>query len=234
VTDTSPTISTDSDTRAGTSRRRRGIGRPAAGATHCVGREVLIEKACELLTKLPPSKVTRAAVARASGVDPSLIRYYFRDRATLLLSAVERLTRQFVTMVEDDTRAHDDVAAEDRLRSRVVSLLRLIHAYPHFHQLIVDEVAGMHSPEASELLGRLTDRGLASYRSIINSGVEAGSMRRVDVRLLFIAIIGMSHFFVSGSAIVRSAMGDNAYDEDLMERYGRFICDLLLRGLRTP
>jgi TetR/AcrR family transcriptional regulator len=215
-----------------TTRRRRGIGRPPTGATHAVGREALITKACELLTRLPPSEVTRAAVARSMGVDPSLIRYYFRDRATLLLAAVERLTKQFVADVEDDKRK-SDANAPDRLRARLTSLLRLNFTYPHFHQLIVDEVSSMNSTAARELLERLTARGLDSYRGIMQAGVKDGSLRDVNIRFLFIAIIGMTHFFVSGAPIVRIAVGEDAYNEGLMEQYGKFLCDILLHGLQA-
>src|SRR5579863_9430081 len=76
------------------SGKQRGIGRPAAGQ-QTVGREALITRTCEMLMMMPPNKITRAEVARHMNVDPSLIRYYFRDRSTLLLAAVARLSAEF-------------------------------------------------------------------------------------------------------------------------------------------
>jgi hypothetical protein len=53
-------------------------------------RPIMPLPSCELLTQLPPNPITRAEVARNMSVDPSLIRYYFRDRSMLLLAAVAR------------------------------------------------------------------------------------------------------------------------------------------------
>lgn len=208
--------------------RGRRVGRPTPGGGLNVGREAIITRACDLLTRMRPSQVTRAALAREAGVDPSLIRYYFRNRSTLLLGAVERLTAQFLAMVEKDSPS---AAPDELLTARVKSLLRLTFNNPNFHQLIVDEVASMHTPAARALLRGLTDRGLSAYGSIVQSGAADGSMRAVDPRFLFIAIIGMTHFFVSGAPIVRLVVGEGGDDEVLVERYGEFLCDLLLRGL---
>jgi AcrR family transcriptional regulator len=217
---------------AAATRKRRAIGRPRAGAAHAVGREALIATACELLTSLPPSQVTRARVAEAQNVDPSLIRYYFRDRGTLLLAAFQRLTTDYLTMADDDARVKHSATPEESLRARVVALLRLNYRYPYFHQLVVDEIANMDVPEAREQLQRLTDRGLAGYGDIFHEGAKDGSLREVDNAMLFIAVIGMTHFFVSGKAIVKTAIGKRSYDEKLMEHYGQFICDLLLHGVQ--
>jgi AcrR family transcriptional regulator len=213
-------------------RKRRGIGRPRAGAAHAVGRETLIATACELLTRLPPSQVTRARVAEVVGVDPSLIRYYFRDRSTLLLAAFQRLTTDYLTMADDDSRVRHHATPEESLRARVVALLRLNFKYPYFHQLVIDEIATMDVAAAREQLQRLTDRGLAGYADILHEGVKDGSLRAVDNAMLFIAVIGMTQFFVSGQAIVKTAIGARAYDEKLMETYGNVICDVLLHGLQ--
>src|SRR5450432_3263821 len=58
------------------------VGRPGqpASSAGSVGPEALIQLTCEMLTRIPPGDVTRAAVARHAGVDPALIRYYFKNR----------------------------------------------------------------------------------------------------------------------------------------------------------
>ena len=212
--------------------KRRGIGRPRAGAPHAVGRDALIATACNLLTTLPPGQVTRARVAEALNVDPSLIRYYFRDRSTLLLAAFQRLTTDYLTMADDNSRLKHSATPEESLRARVTALLRLNYKYPYFHQLVVDEIANMDVDDAREQLQHLTDRGLTTYGDIFKEGVRDGSLRDVDNAMLFIAIIGMTHFFVSGSSIVKMAIGKRVYDEKLMETYGQFICNILLHGVQ--
>ncbi|MFT3905441.1 MAG: TetR family transcriptional regulator C-terminal domain-containing protein [Steroidobacteraceae bacterium] len=213
-------------------RKRRGIGRPA-GPQDAVGRDALIAKTCELLRELPPDKVTRAAVARALRVDPSLIRYYFRDRSTLLQAAIERVTSEFVDLVEEATDRSDN-SPIGQLRARMAAQLKLNATYPFFHRLIVDEMVGLDTSASRKLLQQLSQRGLDQYSAIINRGAADGSMKPVDARLLFLAIIGMCEFFVSGMPVLQHAFERrNAPDRALADRYRDFICELVLHGIAT-
>lgn len=211
-------------------RKRRGIGRPAS-ADNAVGRDALIAKTCELLSKLPPNEVTRAEVARAMNVDPSLIRYYFKDRSTLLLAAFERLTSQFPHMVEDASD-QSDTSPPSRLRARVSALFRLETTYPFFQRLILEEVANMQSPAARKLMQDLTERGLSAYGEILQDGIKDGSLRAVDPLCLWVAVIGMCQFFIASAPIQALARKKTA-DKAFADQYRDFMCELLINGLRA-
>jgi len=210
---------------------RRGIGRPAAGP-QVVGREALIARTCELLTQLPPNRITRAEVARHMGVDPSLIRYYFRDRSMLLLAAVEKLTGEFSQILEQELQQAGP-GPENALRARVSALLKFEITYPFFHRLLVDEFINLNSPAATRFLQQLTGNAVAGYNAILESGRSSGVFRRAEGPLLFLAVVGMCEFFINGMPILRQALG-KAFDErGASTRYREFICDLLVNGLRT-
>ena len=223
-------ISTGRGPRA-SARKRRGIGRPGAGE-QTVGREALITRTCEMLTSLPPNKITRAEVARHMNVDPSLIRYYFRDRSTLLVAAAERLIDIFQRLLEDEL-AHSDMSPAGRLRARVTALLKLNITYPFFHRLMIDELAKIDSKPAARFIEELTHKGVTGYGAIIDAGVKDGTLRRVNSAFLFLAAIGLTEFFVNGMPILRMAM-DKDFDERLIaSRYREFMCELLLSGLKA-
>jgi TetR/AcrR family transcriptional regulator len=211
------------------SKSRRAIGRPPAGEQG-VGREALIDKTCELLRELPPNRVTRAEVARHTNVDPSLIRYYFHDRSSLLIAAAERLSSQFGSMLEEETKRAGD-GAEGMLRARVAAVLKFEITYPFFHRLLLEEVMTSKAPAAKKLLSQLTERGLTAYHSILNGGVKSGLMRKVDPAFLFLAVIGMCEFFVSGMPMLKLAHGGKVDPRAAGERYGDFVSDLVLNGL---
>lgn len=211
---------------------RRGIGRPAAGP-QAVGREALIARTCELLTQLPPNRITRAAVARHMGVDPSLIRYYFRDRSLLLLAAVEKLTAEFSRIRDQETRqAGED--PESRLRARVSALLKFEITYPFFHRLLLDDFVNLNSPAAARFLHEMTAGAIAGYGAILDAGVRDGVFRRADSAFVFLAVVGMCEFFVNGMPILRLALGRNMDEKALSARYREFICELLVNGLKAP
>jgi TetR/AcrR family transcriptional regulator len=220
-----------SPTLAPRRHKRRGKGRPAAGQQN-VGRDALIDRTCELLKQMPPNKITRAEVARQMRVDPSLIRYYFRDRETLLLAAVEKVTAEFNVMLAHENEASDGTP-ESRLRARISAFLKFEIRYPFFNRLLIDEIAHLDAPSSVQFLDSLTKNAVASYASIINAGVKAGSFRQSDPTFLFMAVVGICEFFVNGRPILRIAQGTQ-FDEHESDRYAEFICDLLLNGLKTP
>ncbi|MEQ5807821.1 TetR family transcriptional regulator [Alteromonas sp. NFXS44] len=223
---------TKNTTRTTTSTtKRRGKGRPVGGQLE-IGRDILIETTCKLLSELPPKNVTRVKVAEEVGVDPSLIRYYFKNRSALLLAAFERLTSEYNSMLKKE-KSNFDSSPEGQLRSRVSALFRLISTYPHYHRLIIEEIAPMDTPESRKALQELTGNRLVTYGKIIQDGVEANEFRQVDTGLLFIAIIGMANFFTSGEEVVKIALNKDSLDEEAASDYQSFICDMLLNGLKV-
>lgn len=214
---------------AATIKRKK--GRPSASKS-MVGKEILIEITCELLSKLPPQAVTRVEVAKSAGVDPSLIRYYFKNRSALILAAFEQLTNEYNNLLTVES-AHFDNSPEGRLRSRVSAIFRLVKTYPHYHRLLIEEIAPMNTPESNEILSKLTQNRVDAYRNILTSGVEENVFKEVDVPLTFIAIIGMANFFTSGAEVVKIATGKEVIDDALAEQYQNLICDILLNGLKV-
>jgi AcrR family transcriptional regulator len=211
--------------------KQRGIGRPAAGP-QTVGREALIACTCEMLRRMPPNKITRAEVARHMNVDPSLIRYYFRDRSTLLLAAVERLMGELSQLTEEEL-AHSDRTPASRLRARVAALLRLNVTYPFFHRLMIDELVTLNAPAAVQFVEQLTREGVAGYAAIVEAGISEGAFRPVSVPFLFLAVIGMCEFFVNGMTVLRIAMGKDFDPRLISQHYREFICGMLLQGLKV-
>src|SRR5512139_3953215 len=67
---------------------KRGQGGPA---DNTVGRDAVLATAKRLIKEYPPARVTISLIAREAGVDPALVRYYFGDRANLLLAVAESM-----------------------------------------------------------------------------------------------------------------------------------------------
>ncbi len=210
---------------------RRGIGRPAS-EKQSVGKEALIEAACELLKTTPPGAITRALIARETGVDPSLIRYYFSNHSALLVAAAKRLTDAFAVTVQTALGETDD-SPESRLAARVGALVDLIAEHPYFHRLIVEEIMPSAHPVAREMFTQLTHRATGGYDELIKLGVAAGKFRAVDSGLLFSCVIGMCEFYLQGRQL--RGIANDALPEQQADRtqYKAFIVDLVLNGIRV-
>jgi len=90
----------------------------------------------------------------------------------------------------------------------------------------------MRTPAARKVLQQLTNRGLSAYTQILEAGAQQGLLRAVDPMFLFIAIIGMSQFFVGSGPIQQLVQPRTAGNADVAEQFRQFMCDLLINGLR--
>jgi TetR/AcrR family transcriptional regulator len=206
---------------------KRGIGRPAADGAS-VGREKLLKTACDLLKVTPPNKLTRFLVAQKANVDPSLIRYYFRDRISLLAAAAERLSEQYEERLASE---HDATDGKSPLQDRLAAQVALDVSYAHFRRLVLDELVGSDAAPARAAANKITQRGAAAYRAILADGLADGAMRDEDAAMLFIAVSALSSYFSSAKPIYEAATGQRITQPALAEKYRTFVTGLISRGM---
>jgi TetR/AcrR family transcriptional regulator len=210
---------------------RRKPGRPLAQGSKRVGSDTIVKEVCELLRDFAPRDVTLLRVAEHAGVDRSLIRYYFKNRSTLLLAAARHLFRALRSELDS---AHESAPAdaEAQIRANAVALLRFQLEHPYFHRLMIDEIFVSDEPEAKAFFESLTSVGVAAQRATTRAAAREGKARAVDGAFLYIAIIGMCEFFVTGTPILKVAFGKDYDAEAVAREYEKFIGDYVVDGLR--
>jgi AcrR family transcriptional regulator len=217
------------ETEPKSARAGRSKGRPASGA-QSVGREALITATCELLKTYPPNEVTRALVARHTQVDPSLIRYYFRDRSSLLVAAADSIGQRYRVMVEDAI-AKTDKSARARLVARVGALIELDATYPFFNRLILEEVMPSPAPGARKMIKDMQSNALNRYTELVLTGLSEGTIRDVDPAYLFVSVVGLCEFLNASQSILEIATGTKLDRDKHVKTYRDFICNLIVDGV---
>jgi AcrR family transcriptional regulator len=210
-------------------RRKRGRkqGRPNKAAP-VVGREALIAAARELMKSLPPGQITRLDIARAAGVDPALIRYYFGDKSALLIAAVLQAGTE---LRERQARGYaGGGSARDKIKRRIFILLETLYQDPSLHHLIIERIIHSKSKPARQLRDDMVHRTCSELAAVIEEGVAAGEFRRVDHRHLFLATIGACSFPMAERALFAELMGGPTSEADL-RAYAEFVSDVFLDGL---
>lgn len=205
----------------GTKTRRRGQGRPSDGG---VGREVIIESTKEILRELPPGRITISLVARKAGVDPALVRYYFKDRSNLLLEVVNDLLGGIPQAPEF---AGDPAQF---IRERVHDTHKFSRSAKHMQRLMIDELADAPSEAIRERHRELNLAAVAAYRNVGEQD-QAGQLRPFDPLFLYLAVVGIFDFFVSAEPMIRSLVPPGTDLDKLSGDYEKFVEDLLLNGL---
>lgn len=206
---------------------KRPPGRPRDDAR----RRSIVAATVRLLQTSPASNVSRLDIARAAGVDPALIRYYFGDK--------HQLFDEVIAVIGGEIAASGAaaLAGPGTPRERLAALVRANHAvhvrHPHYHQLILEQI--LHGrPEAArrmrtEMSGELR-RGLLE---LMREGERAGELQVVDPGHLAIAIIGMCEYFSAGWGPVAALLGEEttAGRTKSADAYVAFIERLVVRAL---
>jgi hypothetical protein len=96
---------------------------------------------------------------------------------------------------------------------------------------MVEQVVHWHREAGKKMLSDVTEQAYGISRTLVDEGVAAGEMRRVDPRFLHIAIIGLCEAFVTLGPLVEEMFGGRT-KADLTAKYREFIVGLLLDGLR--
>jgi TetR/AcrR family transcriptional regulator len=194
-----------------------------------VGPGLLLKAARELLKRLPPAKVTRAALARHANVDPGLIRYYFADRDSLLLAVVEDIIDEYAARLAEWPA---EGTPPQRLRHCARAFFDFNIQYPYVHRLLAEQTALPKSARARKLSRRVNQLTIDLYSSLLDDGLKDQSLRAFDPIFLHVALIGMSEFFVSSAqSLLKDALG-NVPPADYAERYADTVVGLILDGAR--
>lgn len=210
---------------------RRKPGRPLAQGSKRVGSDTIVQVVCELLRDFAPRDVTLLRVAQHAGVDRSLIRYYFKNRSSLLLAAARHLFTALRSQL-DSARQAAPADPEARIRANAVALLHFQLEHPYFHRLMIDEIFVSDEPEAKAFFESLTSVAIAALRATTQAAAREGETRAVDGAFLYLAIIGMCEFFVMGAPILKVAFGKDYDAEAVAREYEQFIRDYVVDGLR--
>jgi hypothetical protein len=111
-------------------------------------------------------------------------------------------------------------------------LLRFQLEHPYFHRLMIDEIFVSDDPEAKAFFESLTSVALAAQRATARAAARKGETRAVDGAFLYIAVIGMCEFFVTGAPILKVAFGKDYDAKAVAQEYEKFIRAYVVDGLR--
>lgn len=208
----------------------RAIGRPRGKSS--IGKDVLIERTIVLLRRLPPEKLSLTAAAQHSGVHLTLFKYYFQDRTRLLIDVARHLSVEIGDRVKAAEQA--DAPAPERLRIRIDAMVDFYFLNPFYHRLMLEILTDEKDELAGELINLWMTRTLGIYRQIIDGGVREGTLRPMDERYTFLALMGLCEQFHNGLRLFdKTPSRGKVTQEEAAADYKAFLYDLIFNGLAT-
>jgi len=198
-------------------------GRPTASAAG-VGRDALIDAARALLQELPPTQVTSTAIARKANADPALVRYYFGNRENLLFEVAKQIGEE----------ANRPLPLGDPLKlleDMIHGTFRFTRSAKHMQRLMIEELDSASSPEVREKMREWNRNPVANYARILEFD-EKGELREFDPFFMYLAVVGISDFFVSGAPLIELLVPPGTSKDELAKRYEDFVVRLITDGVR--
>jgi AcrR family transcriptional regulator len=204
--------------------RKRKRGRPQ-GDNRTAGRETIIAAARQLIEKMPPHQVSIALIAREAGVDPALVRYYYKNRELLLLAVVESIL--------EDWAVHPatDQPPAARSGAHLANMLTFSRTVRSMQRLMVEECANAKSPVVRTRVQELSAHVVEEIGGLIRNDRSADE-RSTEALFMHIAMIGLCEFFAAAQAVILPLAPKDMSPAELATRYEKFIHDLVLDGVR--
>jgi len=212
-------------------QQRRGPGRPTERDGGRDVREALLEVAGQLFSERGVNEVSLRELARAAGVTPAMVHYYFGDKQGLYEALLERaLSRVLV-------RVREIVAAEGEDLDEIADLLRVVvgqlSSERWIPSLIIREVIAD--------TGRFRERFIRDFASqiarivpeVLGRELAAGRLRQdLDLPLTFVSLLGMMAWPFAARPVLERVLGLDFEAGDFPQRFSEHTLRLFLEGAR--
>lgn len=207
---------------------RRRPGRPSGRARGPAVREALIEEAGRLFARHGYTAVPLRRIARAAGVTPAMVHYYFGDKQGLYDAMLEHALARVLARVR--AVMGGGVARGEELAALLGVMVETLGAEPWIPQLVLREVLSEE--------GRFRERFVRGYASqlaemvpgLVRREIAAGRFRAdLDPALGFVSLMGMTAFPFAARPVLERVLG-LAYDDAFLRRFREHTLRLFLEG----
>jgi AcrR family transcriptional regulator len=204
-------------------------GRPRAGAADL--RQSLLDAARTLFIAKGFGNVGTRELARAAGVSPAMIPYYFGDKQGLYDALIDDAIGHVLARLQRLAAAGAQ-RREDPVAGFLTAYLDTLIAEPWIPQLLVREVLAHDSPLRRRFRENFARPARGALTSMLRSEQQSGRLRAdLDVDLATLSLVGMSVFPFLVHPVLGELFGYQL-DADFRDRFHAHTRALFLDGAR--
>ena len=165
------------------------VGKDEPGSSRrTVIEEHLLDVAAKRFASMGYRQTTLEEIARHAGIAKASMYRYFENKQELLAKIFVKVATTFTTSLQPILATA--LPPEEKLRRAVQHLLRTIGENVSFFTVFYSEEADLPSKLRAEVM-KTRQRLAANLESILQEGMEHGSFRPLDAKLIVYAIMGM-------------------------------------------
>lgn len=189
----------------------------------------LIDATAALLAERSDLDVSLSEIAKRSGLNSALIKYYFGNKEGLLLAILERDAKMAMSAL--DNLVAMDLTAEQKLRIHISGIINAYYRSPYLNRLIHSMIEHAEPSLSKRVATIFVEPMLVAYRSILKQGEEEGTFRPVDPVLLYYSLVGSCDHIFHAAYSVPTTLGEPRINDEIKQRYIAHVTEICLRGI---
>jgi len=210
---------------AGSTRRRRGRGRPRAGTAGNV-RERVLQAAQELFLRYGYRAVSSRQIGAAAGVNFAMIRYYFGGKPGLYREILQGLMPAQLAGLESWAQG-----GGGQLEDILANIARVWAANPWIAGFVLREVLLPGGPMRAMFLREFPERLAPQVERAVKEQMRRGTLRGdLDPKLLVLSVVSLAIFPFLSFALTNRVFGVR-HDEEFVLRFIAHTQELLAHGV---
>jgi TetR/AcrR family transcriptional regulator len=166
-------------------------------------------------------------IASEAGINSAMIHYYFGNKDGLYFAVLENAASTVRALIAEATGG--DQSIKERLTSFVSAYASYLFSHPNLARILSREMlsGGDHSMKLAQKYAT-TNYGM--LREAMAAAIKRGEMRKIDVDLAPVSLMGMILVFQFMRPLISFAIGNLEYDERFIKRLSAHTVDLFLNG----
>lgn len=174
-------------------------------------------------------------IAKEAGANMAMINYYFGSKEGVFMEIISKRIIDFNTQLTNINQ--DNLSGMEKLLKVIEGYASRVLSNHCFHKMMHRELSLPHRPEMFFKIKNSMAENLLVIEQIITNGIDDGSFRPVDVRMLIATIMGtISNVAISPSKITYGTTLDINNEDDkkvIIKRLIDHLKDLIITYL-TP
>jgi AcrR family transcriptional regulator len=164
-------------------------------------------------------------IARSAGVNPAMIHYYFGNKEGLYRAIIESAASTVRALLITATSSARTL--EETLSQFVSGYAKYIFSHPNLARVLHRELlAG--GAYLKQMMQPATNYKI--LREALSGASKRGEMRKIDIDLAPISLMGMIVVFQLIQPVIPIATDSGSYDEGFIKRLSDHTVDLFLHG----
>ncbi len=192
-------------------------------------REQLLAAASRLMRDGDTIDISLAELSRKARLNSALVKYYFGNKAGLMMALLERDMGRILQSIE--ALMASDLDPQTKLRRHLSAVVDTFYDVPYIQRLMMRMIRDSETAEAQRIADSFLMPIYHAYARLIGEGVATGEFRQVDPQLFYFTVTGAVDRFFAARLFLKYCFNQDSMSEELRDRYRAHTIDFIMAGL---